>query len=455
MISYFDAVTALFAERETPPLCLVRTFGCRQNVSDGEKISGLMMSLGCGFTDDLSAADIIIFNTCAVRESAESRIFGLLGRLKRLKENKNELIIAVCGCMAELEQNREMIKSRHGFVDLVFGTNAIDELPRLLFERLSEKKPIYCETVSAIRKIGEELPILRTCAFKADIPVMYGCDNYCSYCVVPQVRGRERSRNLTDIIAEVKVLAAGGCKEIFLLGQNVNSYGKGLDDDISFPKLLRALNGLDGDFKIRFLSSHPKDAGRDLIDAIAESEKVCKHLHLPLQSGSDHVLCEMNRGYTVEQYLETVRYARELMPGFSFSTDVMVGFPNETYDDFRHTMSVVEQVKFDNIFSFIYSKRPGTKAAEIEDNTSKSDKAAWFEKLLKKQREISAENNKRFIGRTLEVLFDGEKEGVISGKSDEFITVTALGEGDKLVGKRKSVLITNARIAALEGVLQD
>ncbi|MCL2054167.1 MAG: tRNA (N6-isopentenyl adenosine(37)-C2)-methylthiotransferase MiaB [Oscillospiraceae bacterium] len=455
MISYADAVSELFKKKESPPLCLVRTFGCRQNVSDGEKISGLLLSMGFGFTEELSVADIIIYNTCAVRESAESRVFGLLGELKHLKEKNKSLIIGFCGCMADLEHIKDKLKSQYKFVDLFFGTNAIGELPKLLYEHIAKETPALDALVSDVAEIREDIPVKRLSGMKADVPVMYGCDNFCSYCIVPYVRGRERSRSADDIAAEVKELADCGFKEIMLLGQNVNSYGKGLSGEIDFPKLLHRLNKLDGDFKIRFLSSHPKDAGRELIDAIAECERVCKHLHLPIQSGSNRILSEMNRGYTVEQYLETVNYARKIMPGFSFSTDIIVGFPNETYEDFCQTIRVLEQVRFDNIFSFIYSKRKGTKAALLKDKTDKADKSAWFRQLLEKQREIAIENNKRFIGKVLELLVDGESEtdGFVSGKSDEFINVTIPGGDKSLIGQRIKVKIVKAGISALEGKL--
>ncbi|MDR0196698.1 MAG: tRNA (N6-isopentenyl adenosine(37)-C2)-methylthiotransferase MiaB, partial [Oscillospiraceae bacterium] len=444
---YADAVTALFAERDSPPLCFVRTFGCRQNVSDGEKIAGVLNSLGCGFTEDLSFAAIVVYNTCAVRENAQRRVFGLLGGLKHLKDVKKDVITAVCGCMTEQGHVREEIREKHKYVDLLFGTDGIGELPRLLYELLFEKKASPSGTFKSAGTIDEGLPVLRKSRFKADVPVMFGCDNFCGYCVVPYVRGRERSREPRDIIAEVAALAADGCKEIMLLGQNVNSYGKGLAEEVNFPALLRSIDGLDGDFKIRFRSPHPKDAGKELIDAIAECGKVCKHLHLPVQSGSDRVLREMNRGYTIGQYLEIVRYSRVLMPGFSMSTDVLVGYPNETYDDFKRTLDVLEYVKFDNIFSFIYSKREGTKAAGIEDKTPEADKSAWFAELLRKQREIAAENNKRFVGKTLEVLFDAEKDGFISGKSDEFMTVAVPGASGDFLGRREPVVITKARIS--------
>ena len=300
--------------------------------------------------------------------------------------------------------------------------------------------------------IAEDIRPVRSCSFKAGVPIMYGCNNFCSYCIVPYVRGRERSRDPEAVLDEVRTLVGNGCKEIMLLGQNVNSYGKSFDPPIGFSELLRRINALDGDFRVRFMSPHPKDADRELIDTIIECEKICKHMHLPLQSGSDRILKEMNRRYTAEKYMETLSYARSRIPDFSFSTDIIVGFPNETREDFEDTLKILREVKYDNIFSFIYSKRTGTKAALIEDKISDKEKSERTRELLELQREISSEHFKRFEGRTLDVLFESgtKNEGWYTGKSDEFIIVEAKADSS-VIGQMKKVRITKAFNWALQG----
>lgn len=451
MTEYKDKVQKILSAKEAPPLCYLHSFGCQQNVSDGEKILGLLMEMGYGITSDISSADLIIYNTCAVRENAELKIYGLIGNLKHMKEQNPDLIIGICGCMAQQEHVVEKIKKTYKQVDLIFGTFALNELPRLLYNVLTERKTAV-DITEYSGEISEDIKAVRSGSFKAGVPIMYGCNNFCSYCIVPYVRGRERSRQPEAILKEVKELADAGYKEIMLLGQNVNSYGKTLETPVSFSELLRMINDIDGDFKIRFMSPHPKDATNDLIDTIIECDKVCKHLHLPLQSGSNSILEAMNRRYTVEKYMEIVDYARSRIPDFSFSTDIIVGFPNETYEDFKGTLEIMKKVKYDNIFSFIYSKRTGTKAALIDDKTSDEDKGKWMRELLELQREISTDFFKRFEGRTLEVLFESESknEGWYSGKSDEFIIVEAKSDCP-LIGQRKKVKITKAFNWALQG----
>ena len=448
---YIDKIREIITKQDTPPLCFVHSFGCQQNVSDGEKIIGLLSEIGYGVTTNADDADIIIYNTCAVRENAEQRVYGMIGELKHIKAKKPEIIIGICGCMAQEEKTTKRIKESYKQVDLVFGTHALSELPRLLYEVYSER-----EFVSDISEYGftecEYKPV-RSSWFKASVPIMYGCNNFCSYCIVPYVRGREVSRAPDAIIDEIKQLAADGYKEIMLLGQNVNSYGKNLDTPVNFSQLLKMINAVEGDFKIRFMSPHPKDMSYELIDTIFECDKVCKHIHLPLQSGSNTILEEMNRHYTVEKYMDIVSYIRNKNPEFSITTDIIVGFPNETYEDFLKTKEVVEKVKYDNIYSFIYSKRTGTKAAEIIDMTSEEDKGHWMTELLQVQREISTEHYKRFIGKTMDVLFDakGKHEGIYTGKSDEFIIVEAACDDSSIIGQRKRVKITKAYNWALYG----
>lgn len=451
MPDYKEKVQEILLRKDSPPLCFLHSFGCQQNVSDGEKILGLLCEMGYGVTNDISAADLILYNTCAVRENAELKIYGLLGNLKRLKEERPDVIIGVCGCMAQEEKTVEKIRRTYKQVDLIFGTFAVNELPRLLYEVMTERKTVVDITEHG-GGISEKIRPVRSCRYKAGVPIMYGCNNFCSYCIVPYVRGRERSRSPEAVIAEVRELAENGCKEIMLLGQNVNSYGKNLDAPINFSELLRRVNEVPGDFRVRFMSPHPKDADRELIDTIIGCDKICKHMHLPLQSGSNRLLEKMNRRYTSEKYMEIVDYARSKIPDFSFSTDIIVGFPGETDEDFEATLDIVRRVKYDNIFSFIYSKRTGTKAALMEDMTTDTEKSQRMKRLLELQREISTEYFKRFAGRTLDVLFDGETKnaGWYSGKSNEFIIVEAPADGS-VIGQIKKVKITKAFNWALQG----
>jgi len=451
-INYIEEVRKIFSEREAPPLCCVHSYGCQQNVSDGEKLLGQLSLMGCGVTDDMTAADIIILNTCAVRENAELKVYGNIGELKRLKEQKPDMIIAVGGCMGQEPKTAEKIKKSYRHVDIVFGTFAAKELPRLIYEALTQRRLIV-DTAERNTECFEDIPAVRSEKYKAGVSIMYGCNNFCSYCIVPYVRGRERSREPEKIIEEIKRLADSGCKEIMLLGQNVNSYGRGLDERIDFPELLRRIDSIDGDFRVRFMSPHPKDATNEFFDVIAESKKICRSVHLPLQSGSDRILKEMNRHYTVQKYMDMVSYARKVMPELSISTDIIVGFPNETYEDFLQTLDIVKAVKYDNIFSFIYSKRTGTKAADIIDHTTEEDKGKWFRELLAVQREISEEHYKRFMGAEFDVLFDGTyKEEFISGKSGEFIITLVKGSSD-LIGTMRKVRVTKTHNWAVEGEL--
>lgn len=451
-INYIEEVRKIFSEREAPPLCCVHSYGCQQNVSDGEKLLGQLSLMGCGVTDDMTAADIIILNTCAVRENAELKVYGNIGELKHLKEQKPDMIIAVGGCMGQEPKTAEKIKKSYRHVDIVFGTFAAKELPRLIYEALTQRRLIV-DTDERNTECFEDIPAVRNEKYKAGVSIMYGCNNFCSYCIVPYVRGRERSREPEKIIEEIKRLADSGCKEIMLLGQNVNSYGRGLDEKIDFPELLRRIDSIDGDFRVRFMSPHPKDATNEFFDVIAESKKICRSVHLPLQSGSDRILKEMNRRYTVQKYMDMVSYARKVMPELSISTDIIVGFPNETYEDFLQTLDVVKVVKYDNIFSFIYSKRTGTKAADIIDHTSEEDKGKWFRELLAVQREISEEHYRRFMGAEFDVLFDGTyKEEFISGKSGEFIITLVKGSPD-LIGTMRKVRVTKTYNWAVEGEL--
>ncbi|MDE7098082.1 MAG: tRNA (N6-isopentenyl adenosine(37)-C2)-methylthiotransferase MiaB [Ruminococcus sp.] len=432
-------------------LAYVRSFGCQLNISDGEKIKGLLKNAGYEFTDDETKADLIILNTCAVRENAEDRVFGIVGSMKKLKEAKPSLIIGIAGCMTAQSHIAEKIKKSYPQVDFVVGTSALSSIPKLLLDCLNGQK--FGVDISEYDDFSAVAEQVRDSSFKASVPIMFGCNNFCTYCIVPYVRGRERSRKADNIVAEVKGLVQNGYKEIMLLGQNVNSYGNDSGETNSFLKLLRAVNDIDGDFIIRFMSSHPKDASKELIDTIFECDKVAKHLHLPLQSGSSDVLQRMNRRYTAEKYLEIVDYIRSKDSEFSLTTDLIVGFPNETDDDFQATLDIIKRVKYDNIYSFIYSKRTGTKASEMYDFTSDEVKSQRMRKLLEVQREISSENYKRFIGKKMRVLVDDiskKREGYVSGKSNEFIIVEF--EGDKsLIGQFVDVEITDAMNWAVVG----
>lgn len=431
-----------------PPLAFIHSYGCQQNVSDGEKIKGRLAQIGYDFTDNTDEAQLILLNTCAVRENAEDRVFGNIGNMKKLKENNRELVIGICGCMAQQKHIAEKIKSAYRQVDLVFGTFAYNDLYSMLWEIISKHKRIFNQTENHI-DIDEDFVQLRDDKLRAFVPIMYGCNNFCTYCIVPYVRGRERSRKPKSVIEEVKKLVDCGYKEITLLGQNVNSYSYG------FPQLLREINKLDGNFRIRFMSSHPKDATKELIDAIIDCDKVCTHLHLPVQAGSDRILKLMNRRYTVEKYMEIINYARQRDPEFSFTTDLIVGFPGESYEEFCETKELIKRVKYDNIYSFVYSRRSGTKAAEMEDHISDKQKGLWLRELLLEQREISSEWFGRFVGRTVTVLAEGEgrtSSDYLTGKTDENIIVEFKAD-KKYIGEFIQVRITKAMNWALEGEL--
>ncbi|MDD6345148.1 MAG: tRNA (N6-isopentenyl adenosine(37)-C2)-methylthiotransferase MiaB [Oscillospiraceae bacterium] len=429
----------------------VHSFGCQLNVSDGEKIKGILKEIGFSFTDSPEDSDIIILNTCAVRESAEERVFGIIGSMKKLKAEKPDLIIGVSGCMTAQEKNLERIKKSYPQVDIVLGTSAINSLPGLIYEHLNSNRFAY--DISEYADFSCRAEQVRESSFKASVPIMFGCNNFCTYCIVPYVRGRERSRNSQDIIDEVTALVNQGYKEIMLLGQNVNSYGKDLENDMTFPELLREINKIEGDFIIRFMSSHPKDATKELLDTILECDKVAKHLHLPVQSGSNSILRAMNRNYTVEKYLETVKYLRERYKDFSLTTDIIVGFPNETDEEFQDTVRLIKQVEYDNIYSFIYSKRSGTKASEISDTIPEEVKSRRMRELLEVQREISDRHYKRFVGKTMRVLADGKSrkhEGFLTGKSNEFIIAEFEGD-ESLIGSFVNIKVTDSMNWAVTG----
>ena len=405
--TYIDAVSALIRDKQLR--AYTHTFGCQQNEADTERIRGMLHEMGYRMTDRPEDADFILYNTCAVREHAEDRAFGNIGALSHLKKQRPDVVIALCGCMAQQEKNIEKIKKSYPQVSLLFGTHALWRFPSLLYRVLTEKKRVF--DIGGEDDIAEGLPVLRAQGPKAWLSIMYGCNNFCTYCIVPYVRGRERSRRPEEIEKELRELVAAGYKEITLLGQNVNSYGKDLGLDIDFADLLRRLNAVPGEFWLRFMTSHPKDASPRLFDAMAQCEKVAKQLHLPFQSGSDEILRRMNRRYTAEEYRALIADARAKMPDITLSSDIIVGFPGETEEDFEQTLQLVEDVRFDLLFTFLYSPRTGTPAASYEDNATPQEKQQRFERLLNAQDAIVSERQAAYQGKKVRLLVDGTAKG--------------------------------------------
>ena len=441
--------------RSGVPMAMVHTYGCQQNVSDSEKLKGLLEKMGFSFTDNEDEADLIIFNTCAVREHAEDRVFGNVGALKNVKRKHPSLLIALCGCMMEQEHVAKRIQKSFPFVNLVFGTHVIHKFPELLYKTITDGHRVFERgDDSEDKHIVEGIPVHRDGSIKAWLTVMYGCDNFCSYCVVPYVRGRERSRTPEAILKEFKELVKLGYKDITLLGQNVNSYGKNLDKPINFSQLLKMLDKVEGDYRIRFMTSHPKDATHELIDTIANSNHICHHLHLPFQSGNNRVLKEMNRKYTREQYLSLVEYAKEKIPDVSLTSDIIVGFPGETYEEFLDTVDLIKKIEFTSLFTFIYSPRVGTRAAKLPDHVSHEEKSKWFTELCDAQEKIAAERCKSMVGTTQRVLIESknDKTGLLSGRTDGNIIVDFSGN-DSNIGNFADVEITSARNWILKGKL--
>ena len=435
------------------PKAFVRTYGCQQNVADSEKIKGMLAEMGCELTEEKEEADIILFNTCAVREHAEDRVYGNVGALKALKKKKPSLLIALCGCMMEQEHVAEKIHKSFPYVGLVFGTHVIHKFPELVYNSVVGGKRLV-ERGTDDGKVYEGLPIKRDGTFKGWLPIMYGCDNFCTYCIVPHVRGRERSRCPENILADARSMVEGGFKDITLLGQNVNSYGKGLEQRVTFAELLKSVADIDGDFWVRFMTSHPKDASKELIDVIAESPKISPHIHLPFQCGSDRILKLMNRRYTVEKYMEIVEYAKKRIPDLSLTSDVIVGFPGETYEDFQKTLELIRRVEFTSLFTFIYSPRVGTPAAKFKDPVTHQEKALWMGELLKLQEEISAKRTASMVGRTMRVLVEEEaKEGILNARTHNGVVVEVPGKTE-LIGHFADARITEARNFILRGQLE-
>lgn len=439
---------------ETPKACVI-TYGCQQNVADSEKIKGMLELMGYDFTENRLEAKLIIFNTCAVREHAEDRVFGNVGSLKSYKRENPDAVIALCGCMMQQKHIADKIKQSYPFVDLVFGTHVIHQLPELLYRALTGRKRVF-EIPDMDGAIAEGVPVKRDNDAKAWLPIMYGCNNFCTYCIVPYVRGRERSREKEDIVNEFKELVSQGYKEITLLGQNVNSYGKDLIPQVSFSQLLRELNDLDGDFRIRFMTSHPKDCTHELIDTMASCDKVAQHLHLPFQSGSDRVLKAMNRHYNREQYLELINYAKSLMGDeLSITSDIIVGFPGETYEDFKQTLSLVEEIKATSLFTFIYSKRKGTPAAEMPDPISAEEKSKWFKELTDLQEKISAGQMALHEGKTYKCYVYGKGklgDNYIAARNDGNLIIEFEGD-ESLIGTFQNIKVIEPLTFVMRGEL--
>lgn len=440
------------------PKAFVKTYGCQQNVSDSEKYIGMLIEMGFDIVLNQDEADVILFNTCAIRENAENKALGNLGWIKNIKKNNPDLFIILCGCMTEQAAVIEKIQNKYKFVDLVFGTHSIHKFPEIFYNALCLKgKGTKPESVCINEKediIFEHSPAKRNNTLKAFLSVMYGCNNFCSYCVVPYVRGRERSREPKEVLSEFENLLKAGYKDITLLGQNVNSYGKGLNEDIDFPELLKILDNFDGEYRIRFMTSHPKDATHKLFDVMANSKHIVHHLHLPVQCGSNRVLKEMNRKYTKESYLKIIDYARSVMPDITFSSDIIVGFPGENYSEFSETVNLLKAVRFSSLFTFIYSPREGTPAALMPDPVSKKEKTKWLLELLKVQEKISENLCSDMVGKVYRVLvesFDCES-GMLMCRTAGNIMVTVSGK-ENMVGSFRDIEVTNFKRESVEGKL--
>lgn len=428
-----------------PLYCQIKTFGCQMNAKDSEKLTGILELVGYVCSED-KEPDFILYNTCTVRENANLKVYGHLGNLKKSKKKNPEMIIAMCGCMMQEENVVEKIKQSYKIVDLIFGTHNIFKLAELLYEKLTTGKNVI-EILDGTKEIVEELPTDRKFSFKSGVNIMFGCDNFCSYCIVPYVRGRERSRKPEDIINEIKDLVKDGVVEIMLLGQNVNSYGKGLEQEISFAELLKQVEEIEGLKRIRFMTSHPKDLSDELIEVMKNSKKICKHLHLPLQSGSSRILKIMNRKYDKEQYLALVDKIKSAIPDISLTTDIIVGFPGETEEDFLETLDVVRKVRYDSAYTFIYSKRTGTPAAKMENQISEDVVKNRFDRLLKEVQDISNELTGRYTGEIMEVLVEEintHDEELVSGRLSNNTVVHFEGSKD-LIGQIVNVRLDEAK----------
>lgn len=424
----------------------VETFGCQMNAKDSEKLRGILEEIG--YIESASEeSDFTLYNTCTVRENANNKVYGRLGLLGNYKKKNKFMKLAMCGCMMQEPHVVETLKKSYRFVDLVFGTHNIYKLAELIVEIMNSDEMVV-DIYDKATEIVEDLPVDRKFSFKSGVNIMFGCDNFCSYCIVPYVRGRERSRKPKDIIHEVEKLAAEGVVEIMLLGQNVNSYGKGLDEKITFAELLKAVADVKGIKRVRFMTSHPKDLSDELIEAFSYSDKICTHMHLPLQSGSNKILKEMNRHYTREQYIEEVEKLRAKVPGIAITTDIIVGFPTETNEDFEETLDLVRKIRYDSAFTFIYSKRSGTPAAEMDFVLSEAEIKSNFDKLLKEVQAIGAEKAMELEGKVLPVLVEqinSQDDSLVTGRLSNNSTVHLKGDAS-MIGQ-----IVNTRLVECKG----
>ena len=447
-----DQIHALLDQTPGQKLAFVDTYGCQQNEADSERLRGYLARMGYAFSDTEEGADLVLMNTCAIREHAEHRVFGNVGALSHTKRRHPGQVICVCGCMARQEHVAQRLRQSFPYVDLVFGPQLLWQFPQLLLEKLTTGKRVFA-TQDVPGAVAEGIPVVRQNPRKAWGSIMYGCNNFCTYCIVPYVRGRERSRQPEDILAEVRELAAAGYQDITLLGQNVNSYGKDLDRGVDFAWLLEQVNAIPGDFLIRFMTSHPKDAGERLFDTMAACEKVAPVLHLPFQSGSSRVLKAMNRGYTREHYLDLVAQLRARIPDIVLTSDVIVGFPGETQEEFEETLSLIEAVRFDALFTFIFSPRRGTPAEKLDDPMPKEQKNANFQRLLQRQNQISGEKHQAYVGKTLRCLVDGQGEdGRLTARTAGGRLVHLAAE-PAVIGTWQEVRVTRASTWALFGEL--
>ena len=441
-----------WSQQGRTPMAYVETYGCQQNEADSERLRGELLSCGYTLTDGPEGADVVIFNTCAVREHAEQRVFGNVGALQHTKRRHPAQKIFLCGCMMGEKQVMGKVRESYRHVDCCFDTHQLWRFPELLEQVLLEGKRVFASSDEA-GSIAEGIPVVRSSNIRAWVSIMYGCNNFCTYCIVPYVRGRERSRQPEDVEREVRELAQAGYREITLLGQNVNSYGKDLGRDVDFADLLDRLARIPGDFTLRFMTSHPKDASKKLFDTMARHEKIAKQLHLPFQAGDDRVLRAMNRGYTAQQYLALVDYARSVMPELVLTSDVIVGFPGETEPEFEKTLDLIRRVRVDALFTFIFSPRTGTPAAKMPDPATRAEKQAWFDRLVSVQNDISAQIHAAYVGRTVRVLVDGRDGDSLTARTDGGRLVRFPG-GEELIGTFQNVEITDSTTWSLVASLR-
>ena len=423
----------------------IQTLGCQMNARDSEKIEGILRQIGYEITEDLKA-DFVIYNTCTVRENANLKVYGRLGHLKKVKEKNPHMMIALCGCMMQENVVIEKIRSSYKFVDLVFGTHNIFKLAELMYTSINQEKTVF-DIWKDTTMIVEDLPSKRKYSFKAGVNIMYGCNNFCSYCIVPYVRGRERSRKPEDIIKEIKALVADGVVEVMLLGQNVNSYGKNLDEPMTFARLLQEVEKIEGLERIRFMTSHPKDLSDDLIEVMSKSTKICNHLHLPVQSGSTDILTKMNRKYTKDSYLDLVGRIKKAMPNISLTTDIIVGFPGETEEDFLDTLDVVKQVEYDSAYTFIYSKRTGTPAAAMDNQIPEDIVKDRFNRLLEVVQDISHKKAQVYEGTVQDVLVEEvnpQDNSLVTGRLSNNLLVHFPGN-EEMIGKIVKVSLNECK----------